>query len=163
TRAERRGPRGGLRHREVLQADGQRRLRRHGRGRRRRPAGRLAGPAAPRGQAEPRGRQRRRPCPRASGAPLTQMPETEHPAGQPESVGKLTDILRQGGYLADRGLATALFVAMSLQRPILLEGEVGVGKTEVAKVLASVFGRKLIRLQCYEGIDSNQAMYEWDY
>ncbi len=81
----------------------------------------------------------------------------------PETVGKLTEVLRQGGYLADRGLATALFVAMSLQRPILLEGEVGVGKTEVAKVLASVFGRKLIRLQCYEGIDTNQALYEWDY
>ncbi|HTT51955.1 MAG TPA: MoxR family ATPase, partial [Streptosporangiaceae bacterium] len=64
---------------------------------------------------------------------------------------------------ADRGLATALFVAMSLQRPILLEGEVGVGKTEVAKVLAAVFGRKLIRLQCYEGIDTSQALYEWDY
>ena len=81
----------------------------------------------------------------------------------PETVGKLTEILRQGGSLADRGLATALFVALSLQRPILLEGEVGVGKTEVAKVLASVFGRKLIRLQCYEGIDTNQALYEWDY
>jgi MoxR-like ATPase len=82
---------------------------------------------------------------------------------RPESVGQLTDILRQGGYLADRGLATALFVSLSLHRPILLEGEVGVGKTEVAKVLASVFGRKLIRLQCYEGIDTNQALYEWDY
>jgi len=81
----------------------------------------------------------------------------------PETVGKLTEILRQGGYLADRGLATALFVALSLQRPILLEGEVGVGKTEVAKVLATVFGRKLIRLQCYEGIDTSQALYEWDY
>jgi MoxR-like ATPase len=81
----------------------------------------------------------------------------------PDTVGKLTEILRQGGYLADRGLATALFVSMSLQRPILLEGEVGVGKTEVAKVLADVFGRKLIRLQCYEGIDTNQALYEWDY
>jgi MoxR-like ATPase len=94
------------------------------------------------------------------------MPGTEHlagPSGQPESVGQLTDLLREGGYLADRGLATALFVAMSLQRPILLEGEVGVGKTEVAKVLASVFGRKLIRLQCYEGIDTSQALYEWDY
>jgi MoxR-like ATPase len=82
---------------------------------------------------------------------------------RPESVGELTEILRHGGYLADRGLATALFVALSLQRPILLEGEVGVGKTEVAKVLASVFGRRLIRLQCYEGIDTNQALYEWDY
>jgi MoxR-like ATPase len=71
--------------------------------------------------------------------------------------------LRRGGYLADRGLATALFVSLSLHRPILLEGEVGVGKTEVAKVLAAAFGRRLIRLQCYEGIDTNQALYEWDY
>jgi MoxR-like ATPase len=81
----------------------------------------------------------------------------------PQTVGDLTGILHQGGYLADRGLSTALLVALSLRRPILLEGEVGVGKTEVAKVLASVFGRKLIRLQCYEGIDTNQALYEWDY
>jgi MoxR-like ATPase len=83
--------------------------------------------------------------------------------GRPGSVGELTGLLRQGGYLADRGLTTALFVALSLQRPILLEGEVGVGKTEAAKVLASVFGRKLIRLQCYEGIEVSQALYEWDY
>jgi MoxR-like ATPase len=82
---------------------------------------------------------------------------------RPETVGALTDLMRGGGYLADRGLSTALFVSLSLGRPILLEGEVGVGKTEVAKVLASVFGRKLIRLQCYEGIDTNQALYEWDY
>jgi MoxR-like ATPase len=82
---------------------------------------------------------------------------------QPASVAELTGILRQGGYLADRGLATALYVALSLQRPILLEGEVGVGKTEAAKVLAAAFGRQLIRLQCYEGIDTNQALYEWDY
>ncbi|MDT4985841.1 MAG: hypothetical protein QOF95_3331 [Pseudonocardiales bacterium] len=82
---------------------------------------------------------------------------------RPKTVGRLTEILRDGGYLADRGLSTALFVALSLGRPILLEGEVGVGKTEVAKVLASAFGRKLIRLQCYEGIDTNQALYEWDY
>src|SRR4029077_14904150 len=81
----------------------------------------------------------------------------------PQSVGELTQTLRQGGYLADRGLATALFVALSLDRPVLLEGEVGVGKTEVAKVMAAVFGRRLIRLQCYEGIDTNQALYEWDY
>jgi MoxR-like ATPase len=83
----------------------------------------------------------------------------EHPG----SVGQLAELLRQGGYLADRGLATALYLSMSLPRPILLEGEVGVGKTEAAKVLASVFGRRLIRLQCYEGIDTNQALYEWDY
>jgi MoxR-like ATPase len=82
---------------------------------------------------------------------------------RPDTVAHLTELLHDGQYLADRGLATALFVALSLDRPILLEGEVGVGKTEVAKVLANVFGRKLIRLQCYEGIDTNQALYEWDY
>jgi MoxR-like ATPase len=81
----------------------------------------------------------------------------------PGTVGELTESLRQGDYLADRGLATALLVSLSLHRPLLLEGEVGVGKTEVAKVLARVFGRTLIRLQCYEGIDTNQALYEWDY
>ncbi len=81
----------------------------------------------------------------------------------PDNVAGLTGLLHQHGYLADRGLATSLFVAMSLQRPILLEGEVGVGKTEVAKVLATAFGRRLIRLQCYEGIDTSQALYEWDY
>jgi MoxR-like ATPase len=82
---------------------------------------------------------------------------------RPGSVGELTDQLRSGGYLADRGLATALYVAIELGRPLLLEGEVGVGKTELAKALASVQGRRLIRLQCYEGIDTNQALYEWDY
>ena len=81
----------------------------------------------------------------------------------PATVSELTESLRDGGYLADRGLATTLLVALSLRRPVLLEGEVGVGKTEVAKVLASVFGRTLIRLQCYEGIDTSQALYEWDY
>ncbi len=80
-----------------------------------------------------------------------------------ESVADLTRALRDGGYLADRGLATALFVGLTLDRPILIEGEVGVGKTEVAKTLATVLGRRLIRLQCYEGIDTNQALYEWDY
>jgi MoxR-like ATPase len=81
----------------------------------------------------------------------------------PTSVADLTDTLRAGGYLADRGLATALFVALQLGRPLLLEGEVGVGKTELAKVLAAVSDRRLVRLQCYEGIDTNQALYEWDY
>jgi MoxR-like ATPase len=79
------------------------------------------------------------------------------------SVADLTATLRAAGYLADRGLATSLFVALQLQRPLLLEGEVGVGKTEVATTLATVLGRRLIRLQCYEGIDTNQALYEWDY
>jgi len=79
------------------------------------------------------------------------------------SVAELTQALRDGGYLADRGLATTLYVGLTLDRPILIEGEVGVGKTEVAKTLASVLNRRLIRLQCYEGIDTNQALYEWDY
>jgi MoxR-like ATPase len=81
----------------------------------------------------------------------------------PGTVTELTDRLRDGGYLADRGLATTLLLSLSLRRPVLLEGEVGVGKTEVAKTLAAVFGRKLIRLQCYEGISTSQALYEWDY
>jgi MoxR-like ATPase len=81
----------------------------------------------------------------------------------PGTVADLTRHLRDGGYLADRGLATTLLLSLSLRRPVLLEGEVGVGKTEVAKVLAAVFGRKLIRLQCYEGISTSQALYEWDY
>jgi MoxR-like ATPase len=66
-------------------------------------------------------------------------------------------------YLADEGLATAIYLAMTLQRPLLLEGEAGVGKTEVAKVLARWTGGELVRLQCYEGIDASQAVYEWDY
>jgi MoxR-like ATPase len=81
----------------------------------------------------------------------------------PTSVSALTDTLRSVGYLADRGLSTAVHVSLHLQRPLLLEGEVGVGKTEIAKTLAAVFGKQLIRLQCYEGIDTNQALYEWDY
>ena len=85
------------------------------------------------------------------------------PVTQPSSVGELTDALRNHGYLADRGLATATYVALSLGRPLLLEGEVGVGKTELAKTLAAMLGRTLVRLQCYEGIDTNQALYEWDY
>jgi MoxR-like ATPase len=71
--------------------------------------------------------------------------------------------LREQAYLADRGLATAIHLALTLDRPLLLEGEAGVGKTEVAKALASALGVQLIRLQCYEGIDANQALYEWDY
>ena len=81
----------------------------------------------------------------------------------PSSVPDLTESLAGVGYLADRGLATSLYVGLHLGRPVLLEGEVGVGKTEVAKAMAAVLGRRLIRLQCYEGIDSSQALYEWDY
>jgi MoxR-like ATPase len=79
------------------------------------------------------------------------------------SVEELTDALRSEQYLADRGLTTAIYLAVSLDKPLLLEGEAGVGKTEVAKVLASLLGRELIRLQCYEGIDASQALYEWNY
>jgi MoxR-like ATPase len=82
---------------------------------------------------------------------------------RPESVAALTEALREVGYLADRGLATTLHVALQLGRPVLLEGEVGVGKTEVALALSEVLERRLIRLQCYEGIDAQQALYEWDY
>jgi MoxR-like ATPase len=81
----------------------------------------------------------------------------------PATVADLSDGLRRVGYLADRGLATATHLSLRLGRPLLLEGEVGVGKTELAKTLATIFGRDLIRLQCYEGIDANQALYEWDY
>jgi MoxR-like ATPase len=78
-------------------------------------------------------------------------------------VQNLIEQLKATGYIADRGLATSVFLALNLGRPLLLEGEVGVGKTELAKALAELLGRKLIRLQCYEGIDTNQALYEWDY
>jgi len=79
------------------------------------------------------------------------------------TVDELTAELRSIGYVANRGLATSLLISMKLGRPILLEGEVGVGKTELAKSISKLLGRKLIRLQCYEGIDTNQALYEWDY
>ncbi len=79
------------------------------------------------------------------------------------TVESLTADLGDQGYIADRGLATTLLLALKLGRPLLLEGEVGVGKTELAKTLATMLGRDLIRLQCYEGIDMNHALYEWDY
>jgi len=78
-------------------------------------------------------------------------------------VGQLTTQLRDHGYIADRGLATALLLAIKLGKPLLLEGEVGVGKTQLAKTLAEMLDRELIRLQCYEGIDMYHALYEWDY
>src|SRR6188474_3247805 len=79
------------------------------------------------------------------------------------SVDEVRDALEHHGYLADEGLATSIFLALTLQRPLLLEGEAGVGKTEVAKVLSRWTGGELLRLQCYEGIDAAQAVYEWDY
>src|SRR5918993_4462898 len=78
-------------------------------------------------------------------------------------VAGVSAALAEHGYLADEGLATAVFLALELQRPLLLEGEAGVGKTEVAKVLSRWTGGELLRLQCYEGIDVAQAVYEWDY
>jgi MoxR-like ATPase len=81
----------------------------------------------------------------------------------PGSVDALQGGLRDHAYLADRGLTTAIYLALSLGKPLLLEGEAGVGKTEVAKVLAELLDRELIRLQCYEGIDASQALYEWNY
>jgi MoxR-like ATPase len=80
-----------------------------------------------------------------------------------DSVEAVETALAADSYLADRGLATAVYLAVAMQRPLLLEGEAGVGKTEVGKTLARILGAELIRLQCYEGIDSAQALYEWDY
>ena len=79
------------------------------------------------------------------------------------SVEEVTEGLRHHAYLPDEALATAVYLALRLRRPLLLEGEPGVGKTEVAKVIADWGGGRLIRLQCYEGIDASQAVYEWDY
>ena len=82
---------------------------------------------------------------------------------QIQSIDDLQNALREQLYIADRGLATATFLALRLQRPLFLEGEAGVGKTEIAKVIAGLLDTNLIRLQCYEGLDVNQAVYEWNY
>jgi MoxR-like ATPase len=82
---------------------------------------------------------------------------------QPGSVDDVAGLLRSGKYIADRSLATAIYLALSLKRPLFLEGEAGVGKTEIAKVLATTLGRRLLRLQCYEGLDIASAAYEWNY
>jgi MoxR-like ATPase len=81
----------------------------------------------------------------------------------PVSIDETLDLLKGGGYVADRPLATVLFLALRLGRPLFLEGEAGVGKTEIAKVLSAALGRRLIRLQCYEGLDVASAVYEWNY
>ncbi len=80
-----------------------------------------------------------------------------------DSVGDLERVLEDERYVADRGLATTVFLSLKLGKPLLLEGEAGVGKTEIAKVLAAALDTPLIRLQCYEGLDANAAIYEWDY
>lgn len=84
-------------------------------------------------------------------------------ASLPLSIDATLSLLKAQGYVADRALATVLFLALRMGRPLLLEGEAGVGKTEIAKVLAQALGRKLIRLQCYEGLDVSAAVYEWNY
>ena len=85
------------------------------------------------------------------------------PRALPKSIDDTQQLLAAGDYVAERSLATSLFLSMAMQRPLFLEGEAGVGKTEIAKVIAQGLGRELIRLQCYEGLDIAQAAYEWNY
>jgi MoxR-like ATPase len=85
------------------------------------------------------------------------------PRALPQSIDETVDLLNAADYVADRALATVLFLSLKMRRPLFLEGEAGVGKTEIAKVLASSLGRRLIRLQCYEGLDVSSAVYEWNY
>ncbi len=107
-------------------------------------------------------------APSAGGGPTTRVTDGDHMPRTDQSAADLdpravADRLRDHAYLADRGLATAISLALRLGRPLLLEGDAGVGKTEVAKVLAAILDVDLIRLQCHEGIDANQALYDWDY
>jgi MoxR-like ATPase len=88
---------------------------------------------------------------------------SQHSTTVPNSIDETLALLAGGEYVAERSLATAVFLALRMQRPLFVEGEAGVGKTEIAKVLASALGRKLIRLQCYEGLDIASAVYEWNY
>jgi MoxR-like ATPase len=88
---------------------------------------------------------------------------TTAPRAVPSSIDDTLKLLTAGQYVGDRSLATVLFLALKMGRPLFLEGEAGVGKTEIAKVLAETLGRKLIRLQCYEGLDVSAAVYEWNY
>jgi MoxR-like ATPase len=85
------------------------------------------------------------------------------PRAIPDNVDDTIQLLADGRYIADRSLATTLFLSLRLKRPVFLEGEAGVGKTEIAKVLAATLGRELLRLQCYEGLDVASAVYEWNY
>jgi MoxR-like ATPase len=85
------------------------------------------------------------------------------PRPLPKSIDETHKLLGEADYVADRSLATALYLSLAMQRPLFLEGEAGVGKTEIAKVVAAALGRELIRLQCYEGLDIAQAAYEWNY
>src|SRR3979490_2788052 len=91
------------------------------------------------------------------------MSKTTTTKSLPTSIDATLGLLAAGDYLADRSLATVLFLALKMGRPLFLEGEAGVGKTEIAKVLSTTLGRRLIRLQCYEGLDVAAAVYEWNY
>ena len=113
-------------------------------------------------------RPRRTPVPKATRSAaerstLRRTPDTLQHMEPVRTVDDVRDALAAHDYLADEGLATAVFLALRLERPLLLEGEAGVGKTELARVLARWTGGELVRLQCYEGIDAAQAVYEWDY
>jgi MoxR-like ATPase len=88
---------------------------------------------------------------------------TAQPRPAPASIDETLEMLKSADYVGDRALATVLFLSLRMGRPLFLEGEAGVGKTEIAKVLASALGRRLIRLQCYEGLDVSSAVYEWNY
>src|SRR5262252_5575947 len=94
---------------------------------------------------------------------MTQAQKPQPPKPLPRSIDAALDLLGAANYLADRSLATVLFLALRMGRPLFLEGEAGVGKTEIAKVLAGTLKRRLIRLQCYEGLDVAGAVYEWNY
>ena len=89
--------------------------------------------------------------------------QNSHPRPAPQTIDETLDLLTSADYVADRSLATVLFLSLRMKRPLFLEGEAGVGKTEIAKVLAQSLGRRLIRLQCYEGLDVSSAVYEWNY
>jgi MoxR-like ATPase len=91
------------------------------------------------------------------------MAQSSSPRSLPASIDATATLLAEADYLADRSLATVLFLALKMGRPMFLEGEAGVGKTEIAKVLSTTLGRRLIRLQCYEGLDVASAVYEWNY
>jgi MoxR-like ATPase len=91
------------------------------------------------------------------------MAEPTMTAAVPDSPRTVADLLAGQAYLCDRGLATVVYLGLTLGQPVLLEGEAGVGKTEVAKAVAASLGRSLVRLQCYEGINASEALYEWDY
>ncbi len=91
------------------------------------------------------------------------MPANSNFKPLPNSIDETVELLEKGGYVADRSLATVLYLSLKMKRPLFLEGEAGVGKTEIAKVLSQALDRPLIRLQCYEGLDISSAVYEWNY